>query len=122
MWDALFKAVLVVLGTEVASKVITGKWAHEHLYDWWRELSERIDVWVKEHEELKIARVVGWVNRKLDHAVVGANRLVKVHFKAISSQRKVKPVVIEEVELSAAEVAAQFPDLQHSNQTLVAEY
>lgn len=122
MWDVFFNAILVVIGAELGSKALTGKWVHEHLYEWWREISEKIDAWVKAHEELKIARVVAWVDRKLDHAVVRANRMVKVLFKAISIQKSIKPRVITEEVLSAAEVAKQFPGLDDPGGALVVAY
>lgn len=126
MWDELLKGLLIAAGAaaaaEVGSKLLTGKWAHEHLYEWWRELSERIDAWVKQHQEYKIAHVVAWLNCKLDNAVVSANRLVKVAFRGESVDPTVQPIVIEEVELSAEEVAAQFPELRQQYSAVVATY
>ncbi|MEI6233303.1 MAG: hypothetical protein WCT04_09635 [Planctomycetota bacterium] len=124
MWDVLIEALIgaVVAGAaaEVASKIFTGKWLHQHLYEWWRELSEQIDAWVKENEALGIARVVGFINRKLDHVIVGANRMVKLGFYAEDSQQR-RHVVVEEVELSEEEVAAQFPELQQQKEAMVME-
>lgn len=125
MWDVLIEALIgvVVAGAaaEVASKIFTGKWLHQHLYEWWRELSEQIDAWVKENEALGIARVVGFINRKLDHVVVGANRMVKLGFYAEDNQQRRYAVIIEEVELSEEEVAAQFPELQQQKEAMVME-
>lgn len=124
MWDELVGALLTAAATalagEVVSKLITGKWLHEHLYEWWRALSEQIDAWVKENESIGIVKVIGFVNRKLDNVVVGANRLVKMGFYAVDKDKK-KHAVIEEVELSADEIAEQFPELRLKKQTMVME-
>lgn len=124
MWGEIIEALIGVavagLAGQAASKLLTGKWLHEHLYEWWRELSEQIDAWVKENEALGIARVIGVVNRKLDNVITGANRTVKLSFYA-EDEEKNRHVVVENYELSAEEVAAQFPELQKKKKTLVME-
>ncbi|MBE7462999.1 MAG: hypothetical protein HS116_05825 [Planctomycetes bacterium] len=108
--------------SQVDFPIKSGSWAHEQLYEWWRAISKFVDKWVQENSSFKTWCVIAWVSSKLDQVAVRSSNTISVLFWACSNNDQIKPMIIAEVELSAAEVAAQFPDLQSSNQVLVVEY
>lgn len=107
--------VATLLGIELGSRLLTGKWAHEYLYSWWRELSEQISAWVHENSHLQIAQVIGAIHRRMDNIAAGAKRMFNLY--AVDETGRKHTVTQEEI--PAEELAQQFPELRSSRQVIV---
>ena len=67
-----------LIGTFVTKKV-TGKHIHEHVYEWYRHIHDKVTKWLREHPEMKGAKIMlNVVMPKIDDAVTFTARTASV--------------------------------------------
>lgn len=119
MLDLFIKLALAAAGTyavaDVASRVMTSKGLHTHLFEWWNSMRDRIVNWCNQNASLEITRVVGYVTQRIDDLAVSLKRRITFRAKAETARGTVN--ITEEV-VSADELARLFPELADS-QTVV---
>lgn len=70
--------VAYLLGTLVTKKV-TGKHIHEHAYEWYRHIHDKVTKWLREHPEMMGAKIMlNVVMPKIDDAVTFTARTASV--------------------------------------------
>jgi len=120
--DHLVKLLLEVGGAVLAGwaankvvKEVTGRSIPQHLSDWWNKVNYEISQWIKNHQHLKITRVVVAVFTPIDRLMsASVKRMVKLSFNAETSSGEQK---ITERELSDEDALKMFPEF--ANQTKV---
>lgn len=122
MWGQLLKLTIAAAGAylaaDVVSRLTTNKALHQHAFDWWNQMRDRILAWCKSNESLGVTRVIGYVTQVLDDAAVAAKRTMQ--FYAIGETKGNEPVVITEEVVSADELAKLFPELVGSDTVSIA--
>lgn len=120
--DHLIRLLVEVGGAAVAAwvankvvKEMTGRSIPQHLSSWWDSVNYDVSEWIKNHQHLKVTKVVVVVFTLIDRFMVAANKSVTLSFKAqTTSARQEK---ITERTLPASDALKLFPEL--ANQTEV---
>ncbi|MGD1086656.1 MAG: hypothetical protein ABSA47_18110 [Verrucomicrobiota bacterium] len=115
MIRAIIKAIGVGLALEFGSKAVTGKYLHEHLFQWWCELRDYVAEWLKQNQNLKIRDIGLAVLDHLDDVAVRTKQIadwVTLGVFGVDAQQNVYEIATQEVPL--AEAYEQFPELRGS--------
>ncbi|MCY2924095.1 MAG: hypothetical protein NT031_01410 [Planctomycetota bacterium] len=108
---------------DALTRKATGKHIHEHVYEWWCRLRDRILTWLQKNEKLQIAHVVGTVVEWVDGAMVQAKRIgdrVTFHVQAVDQRQRTYTVCTEEIDVE--ELLQSFPELAERRPVILDEY
>ncbi len=116
--------MVAVWETDKVVTKTTGKHLHEHVFEWWCEMRDDIERWIREHSNLRIRKVCLALLNKADGVAVQAKRMtdkVTLRCFAISAKNQEYEICTKEVS-QAEEAMAQFPDLRLSQVHVFQEY
>ena len=107
--DWLVKGILAIAGAIVAdqaTKAVTGKHIHEHLFAWWCAVRDKVLAWAHRNKHLGVVSYIGSIDEVL------SNGMARLSVKGQTAEGRTYQVTVQEVDPD--ELLQQFPEFaQH---------
>jgi len=121
----IFDAAVAVVGYLLADKVVkatTDKHIHEHVFQWWCEMRDYLNMWLAVNAHLGIRRVGVVILDKLDNFTVRTKQLAdRVILRVVAHDKNGCDHEVTSREVSRQEALAQFPALANIPEMLIQE-
>lgn len=96
MFDIFVKTVIAIGTVVLADKIVkkkTGKHIHEHAFNWWSRIRDKVSNWLHENPDFKANRIAYEVLEAMDRTAVRVKRVadtVTLRISAVSGRGRVR--------------------------------